>query len=116
LAGAAVSEAEVRKSTKYSNFIHSHIFIPLAIETLEVWGLGAIELVNALGRRLLEATRKYYPLAIISATAYEEYTLSRGATFRPCKAPFQPRPPPEGISSQMSFGDVVEGPEDCSST
>jgi len=38
LVGAAASEAEVRKSTKYSNFIHSHIFIPVAID---LWGVGA---------------------------------------------------------------------------
>jgi len=51
---AAASEAEVCKST---NFIHSHIFLPVAIKTLGVWGPGAIELVNALGHRLLQATR-----------------------------------------------------------
>jgi len=55
-AGAAASEAEVRKTTKYFNFIHSHIFIPIAMETLGVWGPGDIEFVNALGRRLLEAS------------------------------------------------------------
>jgi len=32
------------------------IFIPIAIKTLGVWGPGATELVNALGRRLLEAS------------------------------------------------------------
>jgi len=53
LAGAAAAEEEVQKTTKYSNFIHPHVFIPDAIETFGVWGPGAIELVNALGHRLL---------------------------------------------------------------
>jgi len=33
---AAESEAEVCKNTKYFNFIHPHIFIPVAIVTLGV--------------------------------------------------------------------------------
>jgi len=37
---------------KYSDLSHSHIFIPVAIETMGVWGLGAADLVSALGRRL----------------------------------------------------------------
>jgi len=37
---------------KYSDLSHSHIFIPVAIETMGVWGLGATDLVSALGRRL----------------------------------------------------------------
>jgi len=57
LAGAAASEAEVRKTTKYSNFIHSHIFIPVAIENRGVWWPGAIASVKALGHRLQEASR-----------------------------------------------------------
>jgi len=44
-------KAVVRKTTEYSNFIYSHIFIPVTIETLGVWGPGAIESVNALGHR-----------------------------------------------------------------
>jgi len=42
LVGVAASEAEVRKSTKYSNFIHSHIFIPVAIKTLGCWDWGLL--------------------------------------------------------------------------
>jgi len=51
-AGAAASSAESRKIIKYSDLSHSHIFIPVAIETMGVWGLGATDLVSALGRRL----------------------------------------------------------------
>jgi len=51
-AGAAASSAESRKIIKYSDLSHSHIFIPVAIETMGVWGLGATDLVSALGCRL----------------------------------------------------------------
>ena len=57
LAGAAASEAEDRNRIKYSNFFHTHQFIPVAVETLGVWGPGAMELIMALGRRLIESTR-----------------------------------------------------------
>jgi len=57
LAGAAAVETQVKKNTKYSNFIHWHIFIPVAIETLGLWGPRYIELVDALASRLLEASQ-----------------------------------------------------------
>jgi len=48
-AGAAASSLENRKITKYADLELSHIFIPVGIETMGVWGLGATELVSALG-------------------------------------------------------------------
>jgi len=57
LAGAAASQAEDRKRLKYSKFLHTHVFIPVAVETLGVWESGAMELATALGRRLKESTR-----------------------------------------------------------
>lgn len=57
LAGAAASEAEARKTLKYSDFLHSHKFIPVAVETLGVWGPQATELITDLGKRLTESTR-----------------------------------------------------------
>jgi len=45
-AGAAASSAENRNITKYADLKHSHIFIPVKIETMGVWGLGAAELVS----------------------------------------------------------------------
>jgi len=50
--GAAASSTENRKITKYADLEHSHIFIPVGIKTMGVWGLGATKLVSALGRRL----------------------------------------------------------------
>jgi len=51
-AGAAASSAENRKITKYADLEHLNIFIPVGIEKMGVWGLGATKLVSALGRRL----------------------------------------------------------------
>jgi len=39
-AGAAASSAESRKISKYADMGQAHIFIPVAMETLGVWGLG----------------------------------------------------------------------------
>jgi len=51
-AGATASLAESSMMSKYADLGHSHIFIPVGIETLAVWGSGATDLVKALGRRL----------------------------------------------------------------
>ena len=56
-AGAAASEAEDHKTLKYSDFLYSHRFLPVAVETLGAWGLGATELVTELGRRLSDSIR-----------------------------------------------------------
>jgi len=40
------SQAEARKVIKYANFGHTHLFTPVAIETLGVWGPGATELAE----------------------------------------------------------------------
>ena len=56
LAGAVASQAEARKIVKYENFFHSHKFIPVLVERLDVWGPGALELVAALGCRLSKSS------------------------------------------------------------
>jgi len=52
-AGAAASSAENCKITKYADLEHTHILIPVAIEKMGVWEVGAAaaKLVSALGRR-----------------------------------------------------------------
>ena len=50
-AGLAAEEAEALKSEKYSDLIPSHVFVPVAIETLGAWGPGASSLVAEIGRR-----------------------------------------------------------------
>ena len=52
LAGAAASGAAAHKSLKYSDLLHSHRFIPVGVETMGVWGPGALELVTELGKCL----------------------------------------------------------------
>jgi len=44
-AGRGASSAESRKISKYADLSLSHIFIPVAIEILGVWGSGAMDLV-----------------------------------------------------------------------
>jgi len=56
-ARAAASMAEPRKYLKYEDISHTHIFIPVAVETKEAWGSEAMDLIEALGRRLFEATQ-----------------------------------------------------------
>jgi len=55
--GAAASMAEARKCLKYEDIGHTHIFIPVAVETMGAWGPEARDLIVALGRRLFEATQ-----------------------------------------------------------
>jgi len=48
IAGASA----VRKEKKYSAFAPAHIFVPVAIEIMGVWGSGASDLIRDLGGRL----------------------------------------------------------------
>jgi len=48
--GAAASSAEARKFSKYIDLQHSHIFIPVAIEILGVWGQGKPNLFRSLAK------------------------------------------------------------------
>jgi len=56
-AGAAASMAEVRKCSKYQDMSYSHLFIPVAVETICVWGPETTDFIEALGRRLFAATQ-----------------------------------------------------------
>ena len=55
-AGAVAEEAERWKKAKYSHLERSHCFIPVAVETLGVFGPEARYLVKDLGRRIAHAT------------------------------------------------------------
>ena len=52
----SADEAEKRKKTKYSHLEASHLFIPVAVETLGVFGPEARSFIRELGRRLSEVT------------------------------------------------------------
>ena len=55
-AGVVAEEVERRKKAKYSHLERSHCFIPVAVETLGVFGLEACCLVKHLGYRIAHAT------------------------------------------------------------
>jgi len=83
------------------------MFIPVAIATLKVWGpgAGAIELVNALGRRLLEASRD----PVQNFRQRIDIAVLRGNDLS-MRALFQPLPLMGGgvFFADMSVDDIVE--------
>ncbi len=58
---------EIKKTKKYSDIIHGVDFTPYAIETSGAWGEQALELVNAIGRRI--AAVSHEPLHCFSSAA-----------------------------------------------
>ena len=55
-AGSAAALAEVKKTTKYTDISRSHIFVPLAFETMGTWGYQCRAFINELGRRITLVT------------------------------------------------------------
>ena len=55
-AGAVAKEAERRKKAKYSHLERSYCFIPVAVETLGVFGPEVRGMVKDLGRRIAHVT------------------------------------------------------------
>ena len=55
-AGAVAEQSEAIKTNKYASIAVSHIFIPLAFETLGAWGRQAQQFVAELGRRITGVT------------------------------------------------------------
>ena len=55
-AGAVAEEAERRKKAKYAHLEASHYFVPVAIETLGVYGPEARSFLKDLGHRITSAT------------------------------------------------------------
>ena len=51
-AGAVAYDAELRKTQKYSNLTSSHYFVPLAVESLGVFGKEARSFLKELGQRV----------------------------------------------------------------
>ena len=56
LAGAAAVKAEAAKVAKYTDLSRTHIFVPLAFETMGSWGQQCMDFVKELGRRLVTIT------------------------------------------------------------
>ncbi len=60
-AGSVGDDTEKKKQLKYSNLLSSYIFIPIAIETLGVFGTEANNFFRDIGRHLIDCTQD--PLA-----------------------------------------------------
>jgi len=57
-AGAVADEAEHRKKLKYSNLDSTHLFTPIAIETLGAMSKDALSFLKELGCCILTSTCK----------------------------------------------------------
>ena len=53
LAGTAAAQAEAQNMTKYKTLMRTHIFVPLAFQTIGAWGPQCILFLIELGRRLM---------------------------------------------------------------
>ena len=51
-AGSAAAKAAIAKSQECSILATTHIFVPLAFETLGAWGREALDFVSDLGHRI----------------------------------------------------------------
>jgi len=55
-AGSAAAAASERKSTKYSNLSSSHLFYPVAVETLDILADEVHEFITEIGTRASQCT------------------------------------------------------------
>ena len=55
-AGAAATEAEARKRSKYSSLAATYYFVPVAVETLGALGEEAAQFISNLSRRITATT------------------------------------------------------------
>ena len=51
-AGEVASRSEVLKEEKYADLLHTHVFVPVAVESSGVFGPKSLSFVRELGRRL----------------------------------------------------------------
>jgi hypothetical protein len=56
IAGAAASDAQVFKTNKYRDLLPSHIFMPVAVETMGSWTVEGLGFIKDLGRRISAIT------------------------------------------------------------
>jgi len=55
-AGAAAEDAALKKTSKYHDIVRSHIFVPLAIESLGPINKEGLDFLHEIGRRLTRVT------------------------------------------------------------
>ena len=79
-AGAAVAtRAEILKDKKYSDLLHTHKFVPVAIESSGVFGPQSLSFVKELGRRIRYQTREKavaYPIQRLSIAVQQGNVVS----------------------------------------
>ena len=98
--GAAAHKSEMAKSIKYSAITRDHFFVPMAIETLGVFGVEAWRFITDLGARVAAATenklatsqlRQRLSVAIQTGNSISVLgTLDRNGDFGPMSSLFNP--------------------------
>ena len=85
-AGAAAARAEAAKSLKYSALATTHVFVPLAFETLGVWRVEAVAFVAELGKRMTAVTgnpeRRRFSVSVSRLRFSVATPLLAGARYR----------------------------------
>ena len=77
-AGAVAEEAEKKKRTKYAHLEESHYFVPVAVETMGVFGPEARSFLRELGHRIANTTQ--YPLSHLYLRQRISVAVQRGNT------------------------------------
>ena len=77
-AGAVAEEAEKKKRTKYAHLEESHYFVPVAVETMGVFGPEARSFLRELGHRIANATQD--PLSHLYLRQRISVAVQRGNT------------------------------------
>ena len=78
LAGAVAEKAEKKKRTKYAHLEESHYFVPVAVETMGVFGPEARSFLRELGHRVANATQD--PLSHLYLRQRISVAVQRGNT------------------------------------
>ena len=55
-AGAAADRAAANKRTKYAVLEQTHVFVPVAIETMGSWNNDSLNFVRSIGKKLTDVT------------------------------------------------------------
>ena len=63
--GAAAEHEASNKIQKYADILQYYDFVPVAVETLGAWSVGALSFIKQLGKRLQEATGEHMETAYL---------------------------------------------------
>jgi len=76
--GAAAEAAAERKTNKYTSLAQSHLFVPVAAETMAAINKDGIDFLGDLGRRITQSTSPRERLPSLPATLDVNSTLQCG--------------------------------------